>query len=206
MLTLFPMSLVLLPGARIPLTVSQQQYDDLFAGYVTNRVITVLTEQEDGEDMLADVGCLAHIEQVERLGDDEITFTLVGQVRCHLDDIVEKRGRLLVKSYHLLEDEVDLKLEDPVMSETQSLTNVYLDLLADVDPEMLKGTKFTHVKPRDSYKLADYLVLSEVERQEMLQTSSVRKRFSMAAAFLKREIATLKFLMTDPQNSVYITN
>ncbi len=92
-LPLFPLSLVLFPGATIPLHIFEPRYREMLADCMEGERRFGLIFLPDGVAELelppGHVGCVAHIEQVKRFADGRANILVTGESRFALEHFRE---------------------------------------------------------------------------------------------------------------------
>ena len=174
MLPLFPLNIVIFPGEELALKVIEDRYRILIEDCCDqNNSLGVVycDDYADEKGTMSNIGCKAEIVSTELLEDNSLGVVLKGEERFVADSIKEKDELFYANKTKSLDDKVDLKENDPVLKSARSSLDEYLDILADIDPTMVKGGIGAVIKPEDSFKVIDQIILPEDRRQQALELS-----------------------------------
>ena len=176
-LGLFPLSLVLLPGERVPLHVFEPRYRALVADCVLEDQDFVLVLAED--EAVAPVGCTARFETLlRRFVDGRMNVTVAGGRPV---EIMEETGGRLYLSALVRELEDRPGSVDPARAE--EVISLYRSLTEQVagsprDPDVPEGVPL-------SYALAGSIDLPPGPKQELLETRDEGERLAQVERILR---------------------
>jgi len=184
---IFPLNVVLMPGAPLPLHIFEDRYKQM--------VNECLEEESEFGMVLADesgtreVGCTARIvELVERYEDGRLVILVEGSRRFRLNNIMTG------KPYYVGEIEY---LEDEGEEDVVSLAEECIELLERVVEEATEGSVGIEIEP--PYRNLSFAIAGRIEfdvetRQQILELLTERERLekvrellSAAADRLERE-------------------
>ena len=175
LLPLFPLQVVLLPGAQLPLHIFEDRYKEMISEVLRDRLEfgVVLA----GESGIANEGCTATIDRVLRKYDDgRMDILTVGRRRFEIMRVDEERAFLRGAVQFFDDDETS-----PAAPELQKRAiDGYNQLQAMASSEPLTAAEETN--PQLSFKLAEP-VTDLVLRQTILSRRSEAERLRMLAEF-----------------------
>ena len=185
---LFPLNVVLLPGAPLPLHIFEDRYKQM--------VDECLKEESEFGMVFADesgtrkVGCTAKIvELVERYEDGRMLILVEGSRRFRLNNV------LTGKPYYV--GEIEYIEEEPEDENVQALAEECIELLERVVEAATEGSVGIEIEP--PYRNLSFAIAGRVEfeaetRQQILELTSekerlekVRELLTAAAERLERE-------------------
>ena len=185
---LFPLNVVLMPGAPLPLHIFEERYKQM--------VNECLESESEFGMVLADesgtrrVGCTAKIvELVERYDDGRMLILVEGSRRFKLNSI------LTGKAYYV--GEVEYLEEEPEEEDVTALAEECIALLERVVEAATEGSVGIEIKP--PYRNLSFAIAGRIEfdleaRQQILELTSEEERLmkvkdllSAAAERLERE-------------------
>lgn len=137
-LPLFPLPLVLFPGAMLPLQIFEYRYRILMHTLLHTdlRFGVVYSGKETGGSSA--VGCVGEVIKHEKLPDDRFFLVCRGQERFRVVDIVRSRPYVVAK-VEWLEDRPSAVLDqDPVVKDDEVIKKSELELLADEVETLMK--------------------------------------------------------------------
>ena len=126
-----------------------------------------------------------------------------GEERVRIGNI-DARKLYLRANIDEVDDLDDLEQADPLIATAHALLERYRDVLESVDSSMLKPPLTSQLRPGDSFKLLDQILLPEEKRQTALELASRRSRFELAVKYLRVETARLDFLLAEPDDSAAV--
>jgi uncharacterized protein len=201
-ISLFPLSHVLLPGMPLPLHVFEQRYRDLLAdladaptgasfGVVALRTGTeALTRPDAAGPDVEPIGTLAEILEVEQHDDGTSDLLSVGSRRFRISELMpEGKAYLRAEVDFLAED--DGALSAPVERRARDLIGRYDTLLTRLAGRTT-GAELPDDANQLSYQLAARLPLPPTERQLLLGDETTAARLTRMVRLLRRELALLQ--------------
>jgi len=191
---------VLFPGAVMPLTVGRESSlalleslhgDEKLIGVVAQ--LDPRIEEPTGTDLHA-VGTAAKIHKMVRMPNNTVVVFLEGLQRVRIAEIVSFRP--------FLRGRIDIEADvlGPIDSELTALVRQAQELFRDVvarSPQLSDDLQNQVMGHEDPGRLADFIAhtlpsLSTLLRQELLETSSVRKRLESLVRELSKELEVLE--------------
>ncbi|GAA4854586.1 LON peptidase substrate-binding domain-containing protein [Saccharopolyspora cebuensis] len=209
-LPLFPLGTVLLPGGRLPLHVFEARYrqlvSDLINDVVPDRRFGVVAIRQgwevgaDNVDSLHDVGCSAHLDQVQQLPEGRFDINSTGEHRFRLLQIDHHAAPYLMARVEWLPDtpperDSESLRERLTMSASAAHQRYHATgLRGGSTPRLDEGAEVDEL----AYALADDCVLTVEDRQELLAQTDPLERLRMARRLLLRESEFLRELRAVP--------
>ncbi len=175
---LFPLNVVLMPGAPMPLHIFEDRYKQM--------VDECLREESEFGMVFADeagtrkVGCTAKIvELVERYDDGRMLILVEGSRRFKLNNV------LTGKPYYV--GEIEFFEEEPEESDVQALAEECIALLERVVEAATEGSVGIEIEP--PYRNLSFAIAGRVEfeaetRQQILELTSERARLEKVKELL----------------------
>lgn len=208
MLPLFPLSLVLFPGMRLPLHIFEERYrklvGDLQAGPEPRQfgVVAIRKGREtgadniDGIESLHEIGCVAAVRHVSERGDGGFELQTVGTQRFRLLSLDRSlpyfRGEV-----ERLPDEVGPPGE-PVVERVQAGFREYLNALADQGGGVVSVADLPDEPLLLSYVVAAAMIIDLPDRQGLLAAPDAVTRLEAERGLLARETAMLRATTSRP--------
>ena len=181
-LPLFPLELVLYPGARQPLHIFEERYKDLAADCLDTGAPfgIVLTEDE----VLRDIGATAEIEEVARRYDDgRLDLISVGRERFRTEDVRSGERSYLTADAQLLPDTDPGEAAPPDLRERVITQHMKLLELAGHTPRpSLYDDAPDH---RLSFVIAQNAALDTSQKQDVLELRSEPERMTFLSEHLQ---------------------
>ena len=180
-LPLFPLELVLYPGAQQPLHIFEERYKDLAADCLEGEgqpFGIVLAE----DDVLADVGATAEIETVaKRYDDGRLDLIGVGGERFQTEDVRSGERSYLTADVELLPDTEGSEAVPPDLRERAITQHMKLLELAGHTPRpgLYEDQELL------SYLLAQNAALETRQKQDVLERRSERERLDFLVEHLE---------------------
>ena len=191
---------VLFPGAVLPLTVGRESSlsllnslhgDDKLIGVVAQ--LDPRVEEPSGTDLHA-VGTAAKIHKMVRMPNNTVVVFLEGLQRIRMPEIVGFRPYLRARI------EVQDDVTGPQDTELVALVRQAQDLFKDVvarSPQLSDDLQNAVMNMDEPGRLTDFMAgtlpsLSTLLRQELLETSAVRKRLEILIRELSKEVEVLE--------------
>ncbi|MBX3074484.1 LON peptidase substrate-binding domain-containing protein [Candidatus Obscuribacterales bacterium] len=183
-LPLFPLPVVLFPGAELPLHIFEDRYK-LMIGKVLDEQAPFGVVFWDGESTsVAETGCTAMISDVKKFDDGRMNLMTMGERRFKIVDVIQEQP-YIIATIEYLEDNGTSEKADVLVKDIASVLKEILRLSSKlVDKEFeIQGTI-----PEDpvelSYWVAANFYGSPDDQQELLEMSGTEAR-------LKEELAVL---------------
>ncbi|MDE0724054.1 MAG: LON peptidase substrate-binding domain-containing protein [Alphaproteobacteria bacterium] len=209
MLPIFPLMSVLLPGSSTQLKIFEPRYVALLLRCIENNEtfgLVYCTNQKDEQGTMKRVGCEAFITDHQDMNDGTHKITVEGGRRFALGAIDTHPEGYYCAHVDYMSDTVDVDVEDPAMKAAGEFATIYEDLLASIEPDMVRVHLSEDVMPHDSYMLLNAMILPDDKRQAFLEIDSVKVRFQQIAELLRTEIQTLRFLLAEQDGMSAVTH
>ena len=206
---IFPLDVVLLPGAPLPLHIFEPKYRQLVADVCVPggpRAFGVVALQRGAELSvgagarsveLASVGTLAEIIEVEPYPDGRSDLFTVGSRRFELLKVESAEKSYLCGQIAWL-PENDGDLQPGHLSVARSLCERYSRVLAALSGREPEEDDLAADPLRLSYQLAARLRLQNADRQRLLEAETAALRLFAAMKLLRRETTMLLRTRTVP--------
>lgn len=208
---MFPLNAVLFPGVVTPLHVFEDRYrvlmrDLLAQPEARDRVFAVVAIREGyevgerGVQSLHRVGTLVQLTEAERYDDGRYDIVVTGRQRIVLED-VDAGGEYLRAEADLIEDAEE---DDAVTEAARALAafEEYREALSD----LRGGPVLAGDLPADpvylSYSLAATCLLSQRQRQDLLEATDATTRLRMLRRSLREEMRAMQALPSLPATEV----
>ena len=190
--------IVVFPHMIVPLFVGREKSIRALEEVMgADKQILLATQMNAGDDdpepsEIYPVGTIANVLQLLKLPDGTVKVLVEGRARAEIDHYLQQ-SEFHEAEAHLLpepdEDPVEVEaLARSVVSEFES----YVKLNKKISPEVVGAAS----QIDDYSKLADtvgsHLSIKIPEKQDMLATTSVKKRLEMALGFMEGEISVLQ--------------
>jgi ATP-dependent Lon protease len=176
-LPLFPLGVVLFPGAELPLHIFEERYKEMIGDVLRDKSeFGIVLASEKG---MANVGCTAIIERILKQYPDGRMDILVRGLRRFEIILVDEERNYLRASVAMITDEEDGEASDLVR---QRVLSGWVKLM------MLEHGGMVEEMPSDSRPGLSFLVaqsLPDVDfRQQLLSLPSEKERMEALAAYL----------------------
>ena len=197
-LPVFPLGLVLLPGAAMPLHLFEPRYRQLLTDIQqTDKrfgIVYAMPGASERELPAGRAGCVAEVVEVETLPDGRSNILVIGRERFELERIVDDEAPYQIAEVTTFDD-------------TQTTSHVAVAVVASevverfnsvVDAVQILGDNDTIAPelPDDPAKLAfaigAMIDLELPQRQELLAERSVEKRLNLVDGVLRRALPDLE--------------
>ncbi|WP_457111203.1 LON peptidase substrate-binding domain-containing protein [Marmoricola sp. URHA0025 HA25] len=208
----FPLNAVLFPGVVTPLHIFEDRYRALMRDLLAmpdpaDRIFAVVAIREGyevgdrGMQSLHRVGTLVQLTEVERYDDGRFDIEVTGRQRIVLDE-VDPAGEYLTARGELVAEEADTTEATDEAALSLAAFEEYRDALSS----MRGGPVLAGPMPRDpaylSYSLAATCLLSQRERQDLLEAPDVLTRLRMLRRSLREEMRAMRALPSLPATEV----
>jgi Lon protease-like protein len=212
----FPLNAVLFPGVVTPLHIFEDRYRALMRDLLAvpdpaERTFAVVAiregyevgdaENRRGVQSLHRVGTLVQLTEVERYDDGRFDIQVTGRQRIVLDE-VNPAGEYLTATGDLVDDEEDTEEAAEEAARTLRTFDEYRVALS----ALRGGPVLAGPMPRDpaylSYTLAATCLLSQNERQQLLEAPDALTRLRMLRRSLTEEMRAMQALPSLPATEV----
>ena len=209
MLPIFPLTSVLLPGSSTQLKIFEPRYVAMLERCIENNEtfgLVYCRNQKDEQGTMKSVGCEAYITDHQDMGDGTHKITVEGGRRFSVGALDTHPEGYYCAHVDFLADNMDVDAEDILMKTAGELASIYEDLLASIEPDMVRVHVGEDVLPHDSYKLLNAMILPDEKRQSLLEIDSIGARFQQTVDLLRTEIQTLRFLLAEQDGMATVTH
>jgi len=209
-LALFPLGTVLFPGLVLPLHIFEERYRQLVRDLLElpedERHFGVVAIREgrevgtDGTRALFEVGCTAHLRQVEEYDDGRYDLVTVGTQLFRLRELHLPHERpYLTGEVDWLPDETGDPAEAQVLDASVRLAfEGYLQALGDASGQRLETPDLPEEPLVLSHLVAATMLLDLADRQDLLDQPDGRSRLRRELSLLRREAEFLRVLTAAP--------
>jgi Lon protease-like protein len=202
---IFPLDVVLLPGAPLPLHIFEPRYRTLLSdvcapgGSRAFGVVSVKSTEgvADGQHELSPVGTLAEVIEVDPYPDGRSDLLTIGSRRFTLLDMDETSKPYLCATIEWLPEEDGVIGLDQLHA-VRVLCNHYSRALARLAGREAPGDELADDPLRLSYQVAARLRLPTAERQHLLEAATAADRLRSSMAVLRRETTLMTRTGTVP--------
>ncbi|MBD8552974.1 endopeptidase La [Rhizobium sp. CFBP 8762] len=190
--------IVVFPHMIVPLFVGREKSIRALEEVMgTDKQIMLATQINASDDdpepaAIYQIGTIANVLQLLKLPDGTVKVLVEGKARAEIDGY-NKREEFYEAMAHVLvepeEDPVEIEaLSRSVVSEFES----YVKLNKKISPEVVGAASQIDDYSKLADTVASHLSIKIVEKQEMLETTSVKSRFEKALGFMEGEISVLQ--------------
>ena len=171
-LPLFPLPVVLLPGAVMPLHIFEQRYRDMVTDVLEGdrRFGLIYHDWDEHGPFLADtgrVGCVAEIRQHEELEDGRYLLMITGVERFAIDEGLEQKSLYFEGTVTSYSDDSAMKGEEMEFRRRESI-RLFEDLI-NLLPERPEGLRELDAGGEVSFPLAQTIQMDLPWHQRLLE-------------------------------------
>jgi Lon protease-like protein len=181
LIPLFPLDVVLFPGAALPLHIFEPRYKEMIGECLADK--SVFGVLRTGEKNIAEIGCTAEIIAVARkYPDGRLDIVTEGRHRFEVLQLNQERSFLRGKIL-LLEDERG----DPTTEDSDRAIQLHTEILALAGsaPDLSSSGLTSADSPALSFRLAGSLPLDLDFKQQLLELRSENRRISALIEYLE---------------------
>jgi ATP-dependent Lon protease len=185
-LPLFPLGLVLYPDEPTPLHIFEPRYVEMITQCVAEKTPFGVVYTHD--DVLAEVGCTAHIKRVlSRYEDGRFDILVVGGERFKVVD-VSHEGEVITASVEAYAPDGDADAAEPAARERMITQHMKLLELAGepIRPALYQSARSA------SFAVAPSAGLPAEEKQRLLEMPGERERVDFLIRHLRRALRRLE--------------
>lgn len=178
-LPLFPLPVVLFPGAELPLHIFEERYK-LMIGKILDEKTDFGVVFWDGESGgVAETGCTAHVETVDRFDDGRMNLRTTGARRFRIVDVIQEQP-YIIATIEYLDDEIDDKTEEKATNLVKDITEVLKEILRLSSKLVDRDFEIQGTIPQDPVKLSFWVASnfygSPDDQQELLEMCGTEDR------------------------------
>ncbi len=198
---LFPLNVVLMPGAPLPLHIFEERYKQMIGRCLDSNegfgVVLIREGQEVGEPATPfEVGTVARIASVERLPDGRMNLVTVGtrRFRC-VEHVQERPYRVARVAWY--EDETPPARECAQLAdEVRTAVEEYLRAVYALAEQPRRAISFPDDVAMLSFQVGAVLQIAAAERQQLLEMTATDARLRQELVYLRRETRLLQMLLS----------
>lgn len=190
--------IVVFPHMIVPLFVGREKSIRALEEVMgTDKQIMLATQINASDDdpepgAIYQIGTIANVLQLLKLPDGTVKVLVEGRARAEIDGYTGREEFYEAMAHPLSEPE-----EDPVEVEALSRSVVsefesYVKLNKKISPEVVGAASQIEDYSKLADTVASHLSIKIVEKQEMLETTSVKLRLEKALGFMEGEISVLQ--------------
>ncbi|HTO29699.1 MAG TPA: endopeptidase La [Pararhizobium sp.] len=190
--------IVVFPHMIVPLFVGREKSIRALEEVMgTDKQIMLATQINASDDdpepaAIYQIGTIANVLQLLKLPDGTVKVLVEGRSRAEIDGYTRREEFYEAMAHPLSEPE-----EDPVEIEALSRSVVsefesYVKLNKKISPEVVGAASQIEDYSKLADTVASHLSIKIVEKQEMLETTSVKLRLEKALGFMEGEISVLQ--------------
>ncbi|MCV9965638.1 endopeptidase La [Pararhizobium sp. BT-229] len=190
--------IVVFPHMIVPLFVGREKSIRALEEVMgTDKQIMLATQINASDDdpeasAIYQIGTIANVLQLLKLPDGTVKVLVEGRSRAEIDGYTQREEFYEAMAHALAEPE-----EDPVEVEALSRSVVsefesYVKLNKKISPEVVGAASQIEDYSKLADTVASHLSIKIVEKQEMLETTSVKLRLEKALGFMEGEISVLQ--------------
>ncbi|MFB2553819.1 endopeptidase La [Ensifer soli] len=190
--------IVVFPHMIVPLFVGREKSIRALEEVMgTDKQIMLATQINAGDDdpepsAIYQIGTVANVLQLLKLPDGTVKVLVEGRARAEIDGYTRREEFYEALAHTLVEpaeDPVEIEaLSRSVVSEFES----YVKLNKKISPEVVGAASQIEDYSKLADTVASHLSIKIVEKQEMLETTSVKARLEKALGFMEGEISVLQ--------------
>lgn len=203
-LPLFPLNVVLFPGADLPLHIFEPRYrlmiNECYDQARPFGIVLARPESEPLHEQPYSVGTMAEIEALDRMEDGRMNLIAKGGQRFRILSQHREKPYLsgLVEVYSDVSGETDLAL-DAVAHQARHLFSTYLEALLS----LVERSELEFTLPGNAEELSHFIAhlidIQDEQKQHMLELTSTRKRLEEEIHILRREIPFMREVLSMSQ-------
>jgi uncharacterized protein len=211
-LPIFPLNTVLFPGVTLPLHIFEERYRSLVSSLLRlpeeeSRVFGIVAIREGyevgsrGVHSVHRLGCSAQLTSVQRYDDGRFDIEVVGRRRIRIDAL-DTGGEFLVGDVAWLDDDVGDGAREAA-ARARATFEAYRALLSDLHGDHLLAPADLPAEPgRLSYELAAACLLTQQDRQALLEAEAAAARLRLATSMMRTEMAAMRAIPSLPATEV----
>jgi uncharacterized protein len=210
-LPIFPLNTVLFPGVTLPLHIFEERYRSLVSSLLLEeeaaRVFGIVAIREGyevgsrGVHSVQRLGCSAQITSVEQYDDGRFDIEVVGRRRFRVDAL-DTGGEFLVGDVAWLDEETGEGAVEAAAKAMRSFA-AYRSMLDELSSGEVAAIDHHPVNPTAlSYHLAASCLLTQQDRQALLEADTAADRLELAVSMMRTEMTAMRALPSLPATEV----
>lgn len=186
-LPLFPLNIVLMPGAPLPLHIFEERYKQMIDECIENDTeFGMVLADEKGT---RGVGCSAKVvELVERYDDGRLLVLTEGSRRFRLGEVHSERASYLVAEVEFIGEEEPQPENVPLAEECVALLERVVEAATESSADMDIEPPYLNL----AFAIAGRIDFGVESRQQILETPTERERLEVVRALLSQAAERLE--------------
>ncbi|TPW33012.1 endopeptidase La [Martelella alba] len=190
--------IVVFPHMIVPLFVGREKsiraLEEVMASDKQIMLITQVNASDDdpSPENLFRVGTIANVLQLLKLPDGTVKVLVEGKARAAVEEITAHKDYYEAQAEVLAEPEEDAVEIEALSRSVVSEFENYVKLNKKVSPEVVGAAGQIEDYSKLADTVASHLSIKLTEKQEMLETTSVKERLEKALGFMEGEISVLQ--------------
>lgn len=186
-LPLFPLNIVLMPGAPLPLHIFEERYKQMIDECIENDTeFGMVLADEKGT---RGVGCSAKVvELVERYDDGRLLVLTEGSRRFRLGEVHSERASYLVAEVEFIGEEEPQPENVPLAEECVALLERVVEAATESSADMDIEPPYLNL----AFAIAGRIDFGMESRQQILETPTERERLEVVRALLSQAAERLE--------------
>lgn len=211
-LPIFPLNTVLFPGVTLPLHIFEERYRSLVSSLLQrpegdDRVFGIVAIREGyevgtrGVHSVQRLGCSARLTSVQTYDDGRFDIEVVGDRRFRVDAL-DTGGEFLVGEVAWLDEPAGDEASEAA-ARALEVFETYRDVLAELSGREITTVAGVPVDPTVlSYELAAACLLTQQDRQALLEADDSAARLRLATEMMRTEMTAMRALPSLPATEV----
>lgn len=194
-LPLFPLALVLFPGAPLPLHIFEPRYRQMLEDIRAGNNMFGLSYFDASSSELASppaghVGCVAELTEVQPLPDGRSNVLTVGVIRYRIESYLERGDPYLLAKVSFFEDEDESS--SAIANYAETVSGLFMRIARAIRTINDERASLPDITDTDPQKLS-FLVAAAMEtetdvKQELLELRSTSERLRRLSDMLERAV------------------
>ncbi|WP_162652277.1 endopeptidase La [Lentilitoribacter sp. Alg239-R112] len=190
--------IVVFPHMIVPLFVGREKSITALEEVMgSDKKILLATQKDAGDDDpdptgIFEIGTIAHVLQLLKLPDGTVKVLVEGKARAEIREFTKTEGHFEVIADELIEPEDDLVEVEALSRSVVSEFENYVKLNKKISPEVVSAAGQIDDFSKLSDTIASHLAIKIGEKQDMLNTISVKERLEKCFGFMEGEISVLQ--------------
>lgn len=194
-LPLFPLALVLFPGAPLPLHIFEPRYRQMLEDIQAGNSMFGLSYFDSSSSDLASppaghVGCVAEVTEVQPLPDGRSNILTVGVIRYRIESYLERGDPYLLAKVSFFEDEDESS--SAIANYAETVSGLFMRIARAIRTINDEHANLPDITDTDPQKLS-FLVAAAMEtetdvKQELLELRSTSERLRRLSDMLERAV------------------
>lgn len=192
-LPLFPLGVVLYPGAVVPLHIFEPRYRQMLIDCVSEDERFGLCPPAEGRGApaIGAIGCIAEILERETLADGRSDVLVIGRERFRIMRLVEEGTPYYLGDVEAVHDHPDTRPAPRAMTDLCRLATQYVELARTLTDEPERESSFDDDPVVATFEIAAMLEVDFPIRQRMLAMQSTAERADLLLDMLPQILPQL---------------